>query len=197
MILFVLLTVAYIAGAIPFGMIMAKARGVDLRRSGSGNIGATNVLRTMGKKEAVFTLAGDIMKGAFAVALLKVSGYGDPYTGLAGLLAVIGHDYPVFLRFRGGKGVATSIGVLLVYAPYVGLLTVLIWLSVVFISRYSSLGALAAFTFLPLNMLFLRKDAAGLYLSIVLAALIYVKHRDNIRRLLQGREPKIGQKKNN
>ncbi|HEB74916.1 MAG TPA: glycerol-3-phosphate 1-O-acyltransferase, partial [Nitrospirae bacterium] len=153
----VLLAVAYIAGSIPFGLVIARARGVDLRRSGSGNIGATNVLRTMGKKEAVFTLAGDIMKGAFAVALVKVSGYGDPYAGIAGLLAVLGHDYPVFMRFRGGKGVATSIGVLLVYAPYVGLLTVLIWLAAVFASRYSSLGALTAFTFLPLNMLLLEE----------------------------------------
>jgi len=193
----ILLTVAYIAGTIPFGMIIARTRGIDLRRSGSGNIGATNVLRTMGKKAAVFTLAGDIMKGAFAVALMKVSGYGDPYTGLAGLLAVVGHDYPVFLGFRGGKGVATSIGVLLVYTPYVGLLTVLIWLAVVFISRYSSLGALAAFTLLPLNMLVFRKGPYGLYLSLVLTVLIYIKHRGNIKRLLQGKEPRIGQKKNN
>ncbi len=193
----VLLAVAYIAGSIPFGLVIARARGVDLRRSGSGNIGATNVLRTMGKKEAVFTLAGDIMKGAFAVALVKVSGYGDPYAGIAGLLAVLGHDYPVFMRFRGGKGVATSIGVLLVYAPYVGLLTVLIWLAAVFASRYSSLGALTAFTFLPLNMLLLEEGAFGVSLSLVLTLLIYVKHRDNIRRLLKGGEPRIGQKKNN
>ncbi len=193
----VLLAVAYIAGSIPFGLVVARARGVDLRRSGSGNIGATNVLRTMGKKEAVFTLAGDIMKGAFAVALVKVSGYGDPYAGIAGLLAVLGHDYPVFMRFRGGKGVATSIGVLLVYAPYVGLLTVLIWLAAVFASRYSSLGALTAFTFLPLNMLLLEGGAFGVSLSLVLTLLIYVKHRGNIRRLLKGGEPRIGQKKNN
>ncbi len=193
----VLLAVAYIAGSIPFGLVVARARGVDLRRSGSGNIGATNVLRTMGKKEAVFTLAGDIMKGAFAVALVKVSGYGDPYAGIAGLLAVLGHDYPVFMRFRGGKGVATSIGVLLVYAPYVGLLTVLIWLAAVFASRYSSLGALTAFTFLPLNMLLLEEGAFGVSLSLVLTLLIYVKHRGNIRRLLKGGEPRIGQKKNN
>lgn len=193
----VLLAVAYIAGSIPFGLVIARARGVDLRRSGSGNIGATNVLRTMGKKEAVFTLAGDIMKGAFAVALVKVSGYGDPYAGIAGLLAVLGHDYPVFMRFRGGKGVATSIGVLLVYAPYVGLLTVLIWLAAVFASRYSSLGALTAFTFLPLNMLLLEEGSFGVSLSLVLTLLIYVKHRDNIRRLLKGGEPRIGQKKNN
>jgi len=196
-VILVLLAVAYIAGSIPFGLVIARARGVDLRRSGSGNIGATNVLRTMGKKEAVFTLAGDIMKGAFAVALVKVSGYGDPYAGIAGLLAVLGHDYPVFMRFRGGKGVATSIGVLLVYAPYVGLLTVLIWLAAVFASRYSSLGALTAFTFLPLNMLLLEEGAFGVSLSLVLTLLIYVKHRDNIRRLLKGGEPRIGQKKNN
>ncbi|VAX27972.1 Acyl-phosphate:glycerol-3-phosphate O-acyltransferase PlsY (EC 2.3.1.n3) [hydrothermal vent metagenome] len=193
----VLLIVSYVAGTIPFGLIIAKARGVDIRRAGSGNTGATNVLRTVGKKEAVFALTGDLMKGAFAVALMKVSGYGDPYTGLAGLVAVIGHDYPLFFRFRGGKGVATSIGALLVYAPYVGLLTVLIWLAVVFVSRYSSLGALAAFTVLPLNMIFFKKDTTGLYLSLVFTILIYIKHRENIRRLLQGKEPRVGQKKNN
>ncbi|HEC98309.1 MAG TPA: glycerol-3-phosphate 1-O-acyltransferase [Nitrospirae bacterium] len=193
----VLLIVSYIAGTIPFGLIIAKARGIDLRRVGSGNIGATNVLRTVGKKEAVFTLTGDLMKGAFAVALMKVSGYGAPYAGLAGLLAVTGHDYPVFFRFRGGKGVATSIGALLVYAPYVGLFTVLIWLAVLFISRYSSLGALTAFTLLPLNMLVFKKGLTGLSLSFLFAILIYIKHRENIRRLLQGRESRVGQKKNN
>ncbi|NOY38708.1 MAG: glycerol-3-phosphate 1-O-acyltransferase PlsY [Nitrospirae bacterium] len=193
----VLLIVSYIVGTIPFGLIIAKARGVDLREVGSGNTGATNVLRTVGKKEAVFALTGDMMKGAFAVALVKVAGYGDPFAGLAGLFAVIGHDYPLFLRFRGGKGVATSIGALLVYAPYVGLFTVLIWLAVVFVSRYSSLGALAAFTLLPLNMIVFEKDTTSLYLSIVFTLLIYVKHRENIRRLLQGKEPRVGQKKNN
>jgi len=193
----VLLIVSYIAGSIPFGLIIAKARGIDLRRVGSGNTGATNVLRTVGKKEAVFALTGDLMKGAFAVALMKVSGYGDPYTGLAGLFAVIGHDYPVFFRFRGGKGVATSIGALLVYAPYVGLFTVLIWLAVVFISRYSSLGALTAFTLLPLNMIIFKKGLTGLSLSVLFALLIYIKHRENIRRLLHGKEPRVGQKKSN
>ncbi len=193
----VLLIVSYIAGSIPFGLIIAKARGIDLRRVGSGNIGATNVLRTVGKKEAVFTLTGDLMKGAFAVALMKVSGYGNPYTGLAGLFAVIGHDYPVFFRFRGGKGVATSIGALLVYAPYVGLFTVVIWLAVIFIFRYSSLGALTAFTLLPLNMIIFKKGLTGLALSLLFAVLIYIKHRENIRRLLQGKEPRVGQKKNN
>lgn len=193
----VLLIVSYIAGTIPFGLIIAKARGVDLRRVGSGNIGATNVLRTVGKKEALFTLTGDLMKGAFAVALMKVSGYGDPYTGLAGLFAVTGHDYPLFFRFRGGKGVATSIGALLVYAPNVGLVTVVIWLAVIFISRYSSLGALTAFTLLPLNMIIFKKGLPGLSLSLLFAVLIYIKHRENIRRLLQGKEPRVGQKKNN
>ncbi|GMT47840.1 MAG: glycerol-3-phosphate acyltransferase [bacterium] len=193
----VLLIVSYIAGTIPFGLIIAKSRGIDLRRVGSGNIGATNVMRTVGKKEALFTLTGDIMKGAFAVALMKVSGYGDPYTALAGLVAVTGHDYPVFFRFRGGKGVATSIGALLVYAPCVGLLTVLIWLAVIFIFRYSSLGALTAFTLLPLNMIIFKKGLTGLSLSLLFAILIYIKHRENIRRLLQGKEPGVGQKKNN
>ncbi len=189
--LILLMIISYLAGAIPFGLIIARSRGIDLRRAGSRNIGATNVLRTVGRKEALFTLAGDVLKGVFAVALAKAAGYGDPYTGLAGLAAVIGHDYSVFLRFRGGKGVATSLGVLLMYAPYAGLVTVGIWLVVVAASRYSSLGALVGFTLLPLTLYVFDNGGSGVMLGLLLTALVYIKHRENIRRLLEGKESKI------
>ncbi len=188
-----LMIMSYLAGSIPFGLIVARSRGVNLRKRGSGNIGATNVLRSVGKKEALFTLAGDLMKGAFAVALVKVAGYGAPYPGLAGLVAVIGHDYPVFLRFKGGKGVATSIGALLLYAPLVGLITVALWITVIIIYRYSSLAALVAFALLPLNMVVFRTGFTDFVISLFFTVLIFIKHRENIRRLLEGREPKVGQ----
>jgi len=188
-----LLLLSYISGSIPFGLVIAKARGINLMNTGSGNIGATNVLRSVGKKEAFFTLTGDILKGVFPVILLRSTGYGEPYTALSCLLSVLGHNFSVFLGFRGGKGVATSIGVVLAYLPTVGLVTVALWVVVVFFFRYSSLGALVAFGLLPVNMVIFNSTREGLILSILLALLIFFKHRKNIKRLANGTEPKVGQ----
>src|SRR3989304_1398915 len=134
-----LIIYSYLLGSIPFGMVLAKMKGVDLRKVGSGNIGATNVLRAMGKGPALMTLLGDLLKGTAAVAAAKMLGVGAFYEGLAGLAAIAGHNFPVFLRFRGGKGVATSLGVILIYMPQVGILTVALWLATALITRYSSL----------------------------------------------------------
>jgi glycerol-3-phosphate acyltransferase PlsY len=186
------LIVSYLAGSIPTGLLIAKARGVDLRKVGSRNIGATNVLRSVGKTEAIQTLLGDMLKGAFAVALMKLTGYNDgPYLFLAGLFAVIGHTYPVYLGFRGGKGVATSLGFLLVYSPDLGLATIILWIIVATLSRYSSLAALIAFVLLPINMLLFKKSVIEFLLSTFLVFLIYLKHKDNIKRLLEGKESRI------
>jgi glycerol-3-phosphate acyltransferase PlsY len=186
------LIVSYLAGSIPTGLLIAKARGVDLRKVGSRNIGATNVLRSVGKTEAIQTLLGDMLKGAFAVALMKLTGYNDgPYLFLAGLFAVIGHTYPVYLGFRGGKGVATSLGFLLVYSPDLGLATIILWIIVATLSRYSSLAALIAFVLLPINMLLFKKSVTEFLLSTFLVFLIYLKHKDNIKRLLEGKESRI------
>jgi glycerol-3-phosphate acyltransferase PlsY len=128
---------AFLLGSIPTGMWVAKSRGVNLRGAGSGNIGATNVLRTTGKGAAVLTLFGDIAKGSLAVLMAKYFHTGVFYEGIIGIFAVLGHNFSLFLKFRGGKGVATSIGVLSIYSPQTGLITIIIWLMTVLITRYS------------------------------------------------------------
>ncbi len=190
-----LLVVAYIAGSIPFGLILAKLRGVDLRSVGSGNIGATNVLRAVGKKEAALTLAGDMLKGVFPVLLILSTSGNSKVAALGGLFSVLGHNYPVFLGFRGGKGVATSLGVILAFDPLIGGLTLFLWLLSAFIFRYSSLSALIAFGLLPLDMIIFRGRGVGFLLGLLLAVLIFWRHRGNIQRLLNGTEPRIGQKR--
>jgi glycerol-3-phosphate acyltransferase PlsY len=192
-ILFMILS--FILGSIPFGIIIAKARGVDLKRVGSGNIGATNVLRSLGKGPAVFTLLGDILKGSIAVAIGKYFGLEPIYVGLAGISAILGHNFSLFLGFKGGKGVATSIGVLIVYTPKVAFFTLLIWFIVVFFTKYSSLGAIVSFGLLPVNIiLFDFADKAKVVTAILIALFILGRHNDNIRRLIKGTERKIGQR---
>jgi len=187
-----LIMFCYLMGSIPFGVLFARGRGIDLRKTGSGNIGATNVLRNVGKGAALFTLLGDLLKGAAAVALARAVGAGSPYEGLAGLAAVAGHDFSLFLRFRGGKGVATSLGVMLVYAPLAGVLTAAIWLVTVAVSRYSSLGALVSFALLPASVALLGYSQEKLLLSAIIAIMLVVKHRGNIQRLLSGTERRMG-----
>jgi glycerol-3-phosphate acyltransferase PlsY len=188
-----LITFAFILGSIPFGVIIAKAKGVDLKKVGSGNIGATNVLRSLGKGPAVFTLLGDILKGTAAVAVGRHFGIGPFYEGLVGLSAILGHNFSIFLGFRGGKGVATSLGVLSIYSPQTALFTFIIWLVVVMVTRYSSLGAIVSFGLLPITILFL--DVEGKLLSaILITILIFIRHRDNIQRLIKGTERRIGQR---
>lgn len=188
-----LITFAFILGSIPFGVIIAKAKGVDLKKVGSGNVGATNVLRSLGKGPAAFTLLGDILKGTAAVAVGRHFGIGPFYEGLVGLSAILGHNFSIFLRFSGGKGVATSLGVLSIYSPQTALLTFIIWLVVVMVTRYSSLGAIVSFGLLPITILFL--DVEGKLLSaILITILIFIRHRDNIQRLIKGTERRIGQR---
>ncbi|MDI6890578.1 MAG: glycerol-3-phosphate 1-O-acyltransferase PlsY [Thermodesulfovibrionales bacterium] len=189
----ILAVISFILGSIPIGVIIAKAKGVDLKKVGSKNIGATNVLRSLGKWPAAVTLLGDILKGTIAVALGKYFGAGPLYEGLIGLSAVLGHNFSIFLGFRGGKGVATSLGVLSLYSPQTALFTFVIWLVVVLTTRYSSLGALVSFGLLPLNIaLFDSKEK--LLVAILMTALIIIRHRDNIRRLIKGTERRVGQR---
>ncbi|MBF0565323.1 MAG: glycerol-3-phosphate 1-O-acyltransferase PlsY [Nitrospirae bacterium] len=190
-----LMTIAYIAGSIPFGLVIARARGVDLRKTGSGNIGATNVLRSVGKGSAILTLIGDMGKGAAIVAIARAAGFNDTGVGLVGLCAVLGHDFSVFLSFKGGKGVATSLGVILVYSPVVGLATLGLWLLTAAIARYSSLSAIVSFLLLPVNYYLLSSSRDGIIRVVfgaVIAALILFKHRGNVSRLIDGTEGKIG-----
>jgi len=186
---------AYLLGCIPFGLIVAKAGGVDLRSKGSGNLGATNALRVMGKKAGAVTLLGDMLKGVLGV-YLAVWFAGVDAGLLAAAAVVLGHDYPVSMSFRGGKGVATSFGVLLALAPEIALIGFAVWILTVLIWRYSSLGALVSFALLPVWAVLLKGGDRGfVVLSVFLTVLLYLKHRGNIVRLIKGEEPKLGRKK--
>ncbi len=184
----------YLIGSIAFGMVLARVMNLgDLRSIGSGNIGATNVLRTGNKKAAALTLILDGAKGAVAVLLARYFA-GEDAAQIAALAAMIGHCYPVWLGFRGGKGVATFLGVLLALAWPVGLACCAAWLIAVFASRISSMGALASAATSTVFLVFLGYGSA-LILGIVLTLLIFWRHRENIRRIKAGDEPKIGAKK--
>jgi glycerol-3-phosphate acyltransferase PlsY len=186
--------IAYLLGSIPFGVLVAKAYGADLRSKGSGNIGATNALRVLGKKAGALTLLGDMLKGVAAVLIaLKFGGY-EAGTLAAGA-AVLGHDFPIFTGFKGGKGVATSLGTVLALEPFIGLACVGIWLLAFIALRISSVGALAAFTALPLLALAIKGgDYFFIILSFFLAVMIFIKHRENIKRLIRGEEAGFSRK---
>ncbi len=183
----------YLLGSIPFGMVLARVMGLgNLREIGSGNIGATNVLRTGNKAAAALTLLLDGGKGALAVLLARAIA-GEDAAQLAGIAAFAGHCYPVWLGFRGGKGVATFLGLLLALAWPVGIAACLTWLAAAVAARISSLAALVAAVLTPLWALVLGHGAA-VALTTCLAALILWRHRGNIARLRAGTEPRIGQK---
>ena len=184
---------AFLIGSIPFGIIIAKAKGVDLKKVGSGNIGATNVLRSIGKYPALLTLLGDVLKGTAAIALGRYFGSGPVFEGLVGFCAILGHNFSLFLGFRGGKGVATSFGVLSIYSPQTALFTFIIWLIVVMTTKYSSLGALVSFGLLPLSILFFDHNDK-IIIAFLITILIFVRHKDNIKRLLSGTERKMGKR---
>ncbi|MBN8520928.1 MAG: glycerol-3-phosphate 1-O-acyltransferase PlsY [Alphaproteobacteria bacterium] len=185
----------YILGSIPFGLVLCFMFGYgDIRAIGSGNIGATNVLRTGNKLLALATLILDSGKGAAAVLIAHYF-FGGESAIIAGFLALIGHLYPVWLKFKGGKGVATTLGTLLALAPYVGLVACAIWLGMAAVFRYSSLAALTAVIATPIIAHLLYQDANLSGLCAAISVLIWIKHRANIKRLMAGEEPKIGQKK--
>lgn len=189
------LVLGYLLGSIPFGIILTRlSGGPDLRSIGSGNIGATNVLRTGNKKLAALTLLGDMLKGTAAV-LLAAALLGGREAGLvAGLGAFLGHLFPVWLRFKGGKGVATFLGILIALKGSIALIFAALWLSIAYLTRYSSLSALIASLLTPLLLLFWVRDAKAAALMAVLTLLLWFMHRANIARLLAGSEGKIGQK---
>lgn len=184
---------AFLIGSIPFGIIIAKAKGVDLKKVGSGNIGATNVLRSIGKYPALLTLLGDVLKGTAAVALGRYFGPGPAFEGLVGFCAIVGHNFSLFLGFRGGKGVATSFGVLSFYSPQTALFTFIIWLIVVMTTKYSSLGAIVSFGLLPLSIMFFDHKSK-VFVAVLITILIFMRHKDNIKRLMSGTERKIGKR---
>jgi glycerol-3-phosphate acyltransferase PlsY len=182
----------YLLGSIPFGVIATRLGGAgDIRSVGSGNIGATNVLRTGRKDLAALTLIGDIGKGVVAVLIARAV-WGDTAGAVAGGAAFLGHLYPVWLKFQGGKGVATFFGIMLAVAWPVGVLAALTWIATAVVMRISSLSALVAAALAPLYALATDQPPAVVALAVFTGVLIYVRHAPNIQRLLKGQEPKIG-----
>ncbi|GGX53202.1 glycerol-3-phosphate acyltransferase [Tateyamaria omphalii] len=186
--------IGYLLGSIPFGMVLARVMNLgNLREIGSGNIGATNVLRTGNKTAAALTLLLDAGKGALALVLARLITGSEDAAQIAGLAAMLGHCYPIWLRFKGGKGVATFLGLLIALHWPVGLGACIAWLVGAGLWRISSMGALVAAAASTFLMMFLGGQD-GLFLGVILTLLVFWRHRENIRRIKAGTEPKIGQK---
>lgn len=206
---------AYLLGSIPFGFLVAKAKGVDLRTMGSGNIGATNAMRVLGKPAGIFVLLMDALKGYAACALFTpmiFNSLAPHYSGLvvffqnqplefqlkfqvlAGIGAVLGHNYTCWLKFKGGKGIATTAGVYLALAPVAVLIAIATWIILTLLTRYVSIGSIAAALVLPPAVWFTRDHLLLRLVTIALCALAILKHKKNIQRLLAGTENRIGGK---
>ena len=182
---------AYLLGSIPVGVVLSKLKGQDPRKAGSGNIGATNVMRTVGKGLGILTLAGDIVKG-FLPTWLCIH-YDQPASIVAacGLAAFAGHVWPIYLGFRGGKGVATALGLFLGLKPAVIPILLAVFVFVLLKWRYVSLGSLAGTALMPILLILFGSPVEYIAVSLIVGLLIYYKHRDNIKRLLAGTEHKF------
>ncbi|MEW8996524.1 MAG: glycerol-3-phosphate 1-O-acyltransferase PlsY [Thermoanaerobacter sp.] len=186
--------IAYLIGCINNAYIFTKyTRNIDIRNYGSGNAGATNVLRVLGYKAAAPVFALDVLKGVIAVLIGKYL-MGNTGAMIAGIAVVCGHNWPVFLKFRGGKGIATSIGVIMTVSPLLGLIALAIGVTVIVLTKYVSLGSITGtVTFVLLNVIFWNSTQIFIF-SLILASLAIFQHRSNIKRLLAGTESKLGQK---
>jgi len=189
-----LVPMAYLLGSIPAGFLVVRwKKGIDIRTIGSGNIGATNVGRVLGKKWAVTVATFDMAKGGCVLMLAMAAGISDPLVlGLSGAAAVIGHDYPLWLGFRGGKGVSTTYGVVFVFNPFVALAAGVVWYVALKLSRYVSVASMVSLWSMPFFMLLLREPPGYVLACILLTALTVIRHSDNIRKIREGTEGKIG-----
>ena len=183
---------AYLLGAIPTGLIIARLRGIDIRQSGSGNIGATNVLRSVGPWAALMVMLIDPLKGVLAVLIPTALGLGPWWISAAAIAAALGNGYNAFLRFRGGKGVATSLGVFLMLDPWVALTALAIFALTVTFGRMVSLASLVAMSSTPLLLLLSGAPISTVLVATALAALTILRHRDNLERLAAGTERRLG-----
>ncbi len=184
---------SYLVGAIPFGLLIGRLAGEDVRLAGSGNIGATNVMRLLGKKLGVLTLLCDVSKGFVpvwaAAHLVPCSSPNREFIlVLCGLAAVVGHMFPVYLRFKGGKGVATALGVFLAFSPLSSLISVLLFAAAVAVSGYVSVGSLVSSALIPLWLWLMGKSPLVLVMAVAIVFLVWCKHSSNIGRLLRGEE---------
>lgn len=184
----------YVLGSVPTGLLVGRAFGVDVRKVGSGNIGMANVLRAAGKWPAVLTMLGDMLKGLFPVLVARALTDNAWVLALVALAAVVGHCWPVFLRFRGGKGVATGAGTSIGLAPLVGLGLFAFWWVVVLSSRYTSLGAISVMVVSPFAFWLSGQPLPYVLYTVVGGALVLWRHRENARSLVRGTERKIGQR---
>jgi acyl phosphate:glycerol-3-phosphate acyltransferase len=182
---------AYLLGSIPTGLLLGKLYGIDVRKEGSGNIGATNLYRTVGRKVGIMTLVGDCLKGLLPVVLAWKLGLFEPMQAWIGLAAFCGHVFSVFLLFKGGKGVATALGVFLALAPLAVLGALAVFILLVAIWRYISLGSIAAAAVMPLIIGFMPHTQQLLIATTLIAAVVIVKHHTNISRLFAGTESKF------
>jgi glycerol-3-phosphate acyltransferase PlsY len=197
-IVYLFIIVAYLVGSIPTGLILSRATGVDIRKSGSGNIGATNVTRLLGKKLGVLTLVGDVLKAV--IPMLAVHWYlvrsgmsvnpheVDLVVSLCGGAAFLGHMYSIYLKFRGGKGVATALGVFIVLEPLAVLISLMLFIAVVYFSGYVALGSLLVAALMSLWIWLLKGSPNHIFLAFFIGVLIWLKHAENIRRLFEGTE---------
>lgn len=181
----------YLLGSIPFGFLIAKRKGVDIRRLGSGNIGFTNVLRNCGALSGALTLILDLIKG-FLPAFFFLR-FGELYGVLAGFSAMLGHLFSLWLKFRGGKGIATGLGVFIALAPWASLIVFLSWVGVIAITKMVSAGSIAGGIVLPLASFIIYGKGSISYLAIVMGAMAILMHRENIKRVISGKEPRLGE----
>ena len=189
-----LLLGGYVLGSIPTGFLAGRAWGVDVRREGSGNIGMANVLRTAGKWPAVITLLGDMLKGFAPVYLARLLIENEWVIAAVALAAVVGHCWPIFLRFKGGKAVATGAGTTIALAPVVGLGLFAFWWGVVLVSRYTSLGAISVMVVSPIAFLVTGQPIPYVLYTVIGGSLVLWRHKENARALMKGTERKIGQR---
>jgi len=191
MIYLLLILGAYLIGSIPVGVLLSRLKGKDPRKTGSGNIGATNVLRTAGKVLGIMTLLGDILKG-FIPTMMAIQ-WGEPrlIIALVGFAVFFGHLFPVFLKFRGGKGVSTALGVYLALDPLAILISVVVFIVVFLIWRYVSVSSLGGAGTIPFTLFILNAPDEYIVLALVVVVLIYIKHKDNIKRVIAGTENKV------
>lgn len=183
-----LVALAYLLGSIPTGLLLGKAYGIDVRKEGSGNIGATNLYRTVGRKVGAMTLTGDCLKGLIPVLAVKYSSLPPDFAAWVGLAAFCGHVFSLFLKFKGGKGVATALGVFLALAPMAVAIAIAVFAAIMSSWRYVSLGSIAAAAIMPVAVALRGGDRALVTVTLIIAVIVILRHHENIRRLIAGTE---------